>query len=76
MSRLQVVGIGLPHPFKVANVIVHLNMTGMLAPIVVFVPVALVFPGRVRDWLDLVLLLDALLSFRFVVDVADDLRFV
>jgi hypothetical protein len=58
VSRLQVVGLSLPHPLKVANVIVLLNVTRLLAPVFVFVPVVdFLFPARMSWALDLGLML-------------------
>jgi hypothetical protein len=58
VSRLQVVGLSLPHPLKVANVIVRLNVTGLLAPVFVFVPVVdFLFPARMSWAFDLILML-------------------
>ncbi len=58
VSRLQVLGKPLKHPLKVANVVVRLNLTGMLAPIFALVPVVhFLFPPSMSWSLDLVLML-------------------
>ena len=46
-------GDGSPYPLKVANVIVLLNVTGMVAPIFALVPIVhLLFPARMSRGLD------------------------
>lgn len=46
----------LKHPLKVANVVVHLNLTRMLAPIFALVPVVhFLFPSSMSWCLDMVL---------------------
>jgi hypothetical protein len=56
VSRLQVVDPSLPHPLKVANVIVRLNLTRMLAPIFALVPIVhFLFPASMSRGLDLIL---------------------